>query len=234
VEDDYDAGRFEAEAMEKISLLFETHRIVLMAGGSGMYLDAVCKGFDELPETDAALREELTAQYREKGITVLQKLLFELDPRHYYSVDLNNPHRLIRALEVCMSTGQPYSSFRKGEVKTRPFTIIKLGLNTDREELYQRINGRVDQMMEAGLEEEVRSLAKFRHLNALQAVGYRELFACMDGEITREEAIDRIKQNTRNFAKRQLTWFRKDREITWFGPGEISRMIQHIENTCAS
>lgn len=234
IHDDYDAGKFEADALKLVEQLFQKHSIVLMAGGSGMYIDAVCKGFDPLPETDELLREELTAVYKEKGIEALQKLLSELDPKHYYAVDLNNPHRLIRALEICIGTGKPYSSFRKGEPKERDFNIIKIGLELERKELYARIDARVDKMMEDGLLEEVRSLQEFKHLNALQTVGYRELFAYLDGEISLEEAVEKIKQDTRNFAKRQLTWFRKDKDITMFAPSDIKGMVKFIEKKCAS
>ena len=234
IHDDYDAGKFEADALRLLEKLFREHPVVLMAGGSGMYIDAVCKGFDQLPETDELLREELSAVHKEQGIIALQKLLFELDPKHYYSVDLNNPHRLIRALEICIGTGKPYSSFRKGEVKQRDFNIVKIGLEMDRKELYARIDKRVDKMMEEGLLDEVRSLLEFKHLNALQTVGYRELFAYLDGEMPLDKAVEKIKQDTRNFAKRQLTWFRKDKDITMFEPADIKGMIKFIEKKCAN
>lgn len=234
VKDDLDAGKFEVEAIKKIEKLFEKKDLVLMAGGSGMYVDAVTKGFDPLPEVSELLREELNATYKEKGIEVLQKLLFELDPKHFYVIDLNNPHRLIRALEICIGTGQPYSSFRKGEGKKRDFSIIKIGLNTDREKLYERINKRVDKMMKAGLLDEVKKLKKYRDLNALVTVGYKELFDHLDGNTDLKTAVDKIKQNSRNFAKRQLTWFKKDKETVWFEPKDVKKIIAYIKEQCAN
>lgn len=234
VEEDYDAGKFESEAITLLTKLFEKKDIVLMAGGSGMYIDAVTKGFDELPPGDDHLRDELTSIHQDKGIEVLQQLLRELDPDYYEKVDLNNPQRMIRALEVCMSTGKPYSSFRKGEGKKRDFSIIKIGLNSDREELYERINERVDKMMKKGLLKEVKSLLKYKKLNALQTVGYKELFDHLEGKATLEEAVEKLKQNTRNFAKRQLTWFRKDKEIKWFEPGQEKEIIAYLEGRCGN
>ena len=229
VTEDYDAGKFESDTLSLLEKLFLKHEKVILAGGSGMYIDAVCKGFDAVPPKDPDLREELSAMLNENGILVLQKLLFELDPKHYYLTDLNNPHRLIRALEVCISSGKPYSSFRKGEPAKRNFIITLIGLELERSDLYSRINDRVDKMIQAGLEQEVRSLVEYRSHNALNTVGYRELFDCIDGKCTVEGSVEEIKKNTRNFAKRQLTWFRKNKEIKWFDPARQKEMIKYID-----
>ncbi|MBI2269761.1 MAG: tRNA (adenosine(37)-N6)-dimethylallyltransferase MiaA [Bacteroidetes bacterium] len=228
VTDDYDAGQYEHQASELINELFKKHALVILAGGSGMYINAVCNGFDDIPEVNENIREPLNTTYKKEGIIPLQEQLSKLDPGYYNTIDLNNPQRLIRALEICLSTGLPYSSFRKGKGKPRDYSIIKIGLNTDREQLYKRINQRVDEMIEAGLIDEVKNLTKYKHLNALQTVGYKELFNHLDGEQSLEKAIEQIKQNTRNFAKRQLTWFRKDGSIKWFEPADTNAIIDYV------
>lgn len=230
VADNYDAGQYEHEASALLNELFKKYDLVIMAGGSGMYINAVCNGFDDIPEVNENIREQLNTTYKKEGIFPLQEQLSELDPEYYKTIDLNNPQRLIRALEICLSTGQPYSSFRTGKGKPRDYTIIKIGLNTDREQLYERINQRVDEMIEAGLIDEVKNLIKYKHLNALQTVGYKELFNHLDGEQSLQKAIEQIKQNTRNFAKRQLTWFKKDASIKWFEPGDVAEISEYVKH----
>lgn len=228
----YNVGLYEQEAIELLRKLFIKKDLVIMAGGSGLYIDAVCRGFDQLPEADPVIRRELGLVLDKNGVDALAGMLRELDPVHYRKADLRNPHRLIRAIEVCRITGKPYSELRKGKTAERDFAVIKVGLNTDRAKLYERINDRVDIMIRQGLVDEVRSLIPYKHLNALQTVGYQELFEHFEGKLSLEEAVELIKQNTRRFAKRQLTWFRKDPEITWFEPHELKRIIDHIRKKC--
>ncbi|MBL7473412.1 tRNA (adenosine(37)-N6)-dimethylallyltransferase MiaA [Robertkochia sediminum] len=212
----YSVGDFERDTLETLDTLFKAHDVVIMAGGSGLYADAVINGMDEFPEVDAQVREQLNKVLEEEGISSLQHKLMELDPEHFKKIDIHNPHRLIRALEICIGTGKPYSSFLAKPKPVRPFKTIKVGLTADREMIYSRINLRVDKMMEGGLLEEARALYPHKALNALQTVGYKELFDHFDGKITLEEAVALIKRNTRRFAKRQLTWYRKDESILWF------------------
>ncbi|CAN5518726.1 tRNA (adenosine(37)-N6)-dimethylallyltransferase MiaA [soil metagenome] len=228
ISDDYNVGKYETEVVELLDKLFLTNKTVILVGGSGLYIDAICKGFDELPEADAEVRSKINLLLEEKGIEALQSLLKELDPVYYSKVDLQNPQRMSRALEVCLTTGEPYSSLRKGTIKKRDFNIIKIGLNTSREVLYERINKRVDEMMELGLLEEVKKLVPMKQSNALQTVGYKELFDFIEHKTDLNKAIDSIKQNTRKFAKRQLTWFRRDEEIKWFEPNQISEILKYI------
>ncbi len=216
INETFSVGDFEKIGLEKLSEIFQTKDVAVLVGGSGLYLDAICTGFDELPRANPAIRIKLNQQLKEEGISILQKQLERLDPEYYIKVARDNPQRLIRALEVCISTGNTFSSYHQGKTKIRDFRIIKIGLNTVRDALYKRINDRVDQMIEAGLVNEVKSLIPYRDFNALNTVGYTELFDFLDGNITLEHAIELIKQNTRRFAKRQLTWFRKDDEIRWF------------------
>ncbi len=215
IHDEYTSGKFENDAMETISQLHQEMDTVIMVGGSGLYVDAVLYGIDEIPSDDV-VRFQLIQEYNDKGLEHLQAELKSLDPEHYDFMDIKNPQRLIRALEVCRATGKTYTSFRNRKPKERPFDIIRIGLTADRELIYDRINKRVDLMVEAGLIEEARALHRFKNLNALQTVGYRELFEYFDGKVDLETAIENIKMNTRRFAKRQLTWFRKDKEIKWF------------------
>ncbi len=230
ITDDLNAGRFEKEALAVLETLFKEKNTVVMAGGSGLYIDAVCKGFDKLPQADQETRAYLETVMQEKGIEELQRMLKKLDPEHYKKVDPKNPHRLLRALEVCLVTGKPYSALRKGAAVKRDFTTIKIGLLPERAELYRNIDTRVDAMMAAGLLEEVRSLAAFRNKNALQTVGYREIFDHLDGTTDLHTAVNIIKQNTRSFARRQLTWFRRDKEILWFDPADKDKIIAYINS----
>ncbi|WP_069660721.1 tRNA (adenosine(37)-N6)-dimethylallyltransferase MiaA [Arcticibacter eurypsychrophilus] len=229
IEESYSAGSFENEALFKLNEIYHKKNTVVLVGGSGLFIKAVCEGFDEFPDVDPLVRDLLNKEYAAKGIQTLQDQLEKLDPSYAKEVDLNNPQRLIRALEVCISTGQPFSIYRSNSIKqNRPFSSIKIGLNMERPLLYERINKRVDMMIVAGLVDEVEKLKPFRHLNALNTVGYSEIFDYLDGSLSLEQAIDKIKQNTRRFAKRQLTWFRKDPEISWFHPEDYSSIISHI------
>lgn len=229
ITEDYTAGKFEKEAIKEISRLFEKHNYILLTGGSGLYIDAICNGIDELPEASVGVRKQINERYETDGLESLTEQLHLLDPEYYQKVDLNNPQRVIRALEVCISTGKTYSQLRIGEGKKRDFDIIKVGLTIDRDILYGRINRRVDIMIEQGLENEALSLYEFRYLNALQTVGYKELFGFFSGEITKEEAIELLKRNTRRYAKRQMTWFRKYSDIEWFNPIDIEKIITYIK-----
>ncbi|MBB5438453.1 tRNA dimethylallyltransferase [Pedobacter sp. AK017] len=224
----FSTGDFEVQAIELISQLFKEHDLLIMVGGSGLYIDAVCKGLDDLPETDLNIREQLNQQLAAEGLESIKKMLSEADPEYYQKVDQSNPQRIIRGLEFYLSTGTKLSAHLTNSKKVRPFNIIKIGLNMERSELYQRINQRVDQMMEMGLLDEVKSLLPYRKYNALHTVGYTELFSYLDGEITLQQAIDHIKQNTRRFAKRQLTWFRRDDSTAWFQPGQGAAVIKYI------
>ncbi len=228
IADEFNVGKYETEAIALLDKLFQTNDNVLLVGGSGLYIDAICKGFDELPEADAEVRTKINSLLEEKGIEALQELLKELDPEYYAKVDLQNPQRMSRALEVCLTTGEPYSALRKGNIKKRDFNIIKIGLNTEREILYERINKRVDIMMQQGLLEEVKKLFPQRNLNALQTVGYNELFDFLENKTDLNTAVESIKQNTRKFAKRQLTWFRRDEEIKWFEPNQIKEIVNYL------
>jgi tRNA dimethylallyltransferase len=199
-----------------------------MAGGSGLYINAVCSGFDPLPVADKELREELSEVYRDVGIETLQARLKKLDPEYYNKVDIKNPHRLIRAIEVCIKSGKKYSELRSDSKVQRKFTTIKIGLELGRAELYERINKRVDEMMKAGLLEEVKKLAEYKHRNSMHTVGYKELFDYIEGKTDRNRAVELIKQNTRNFAKRQMTWFRIDKSINWFNPADREKILAFI------
>jgi len=226
IHDYYNASKFEIEVLEKLELLFQKKEIVVMTGGSMMYIDALCKGIDDLPEVDEELRKSLTQRLESEGIESLRNELRYHDPIYYNQVDLRNPKRILHALEICLMTGSPYSSFRTNQPKKRPFHIIKLGLNLDREVLYTRINERVEKMFREGLEIESLNLYPFRHLNSLNTVGYRELFDYFDGNITLTEAREKIKANSRKYARKQLTWFRRDPEITWFTPAMKDEIIE--------
>ncbi|MBC8756183.1 tRNA (adenosine(37)-N6)-dimethylallyltransferase MiaA [Kordia sp. YSTF-M3] len=229
--DSYNVGQFEKDAIEKLHELFQQHDIVIMVGGSGLYVDAVLKGLDEFPKVDPKIREDLNQQLETDGIESLQQQLLQLDPTYYERVALGNPHRLIRALEICIGSGKPYSSFLKDKTADRNFTAIKVGLTADRPIMYNRINQRVDIMMEEGLLEEAKALYPHKALNALQTVGYRELFEYLDGNYTLDFAISEIKKNTRRFAKRQGTWFRKDESTIWFDYQEhIETIVKEIES----
>ena len=229
VSQDYNVGKFEEDAILNIEELFTKNDKVIMVGGSGLYIDAICKGFDKMPETPSEIREEVISLYKKNGIEFLQNEVQQKDPVFYNEVDRNNPQRLLRALEVMYSTNKTFSSFRNKKDKKRNFKIIKIGLETDRELLYNRINQRVDIMMENGLLQEVKSLTHFKNKNSLQTVGYKELFEHLEGKITLEEALNKIKQNSRRFAKRQITWFKQDSSTTYFTPENLDEIIEFIE-----
>lgn len=226
----YNASRYETEALEKINQLFIKHDVVFLVGGSMLYIDAICKGIDNMPDADPEIRNSLKEQLEKEGLESLRLQLKKLDNAYYKIVDLKNPARIIHALEICLMTGRPYSSFRSNPNKKRPFEILKIALNCDRKILHQRINKRVDLMLEDGLEEEARSVYPHKKLNALNTVGYREWFSFFDGEIPKEKAIELIKRNSRRYARKQLTWFRKDGQIQWFSPGQTKEIIAFIEN----
>ena len=216
IEDNYSVGTFEKEAMQCLGTLFKTHQIVIMVGGSGLYVDAVTKGLDYFPEVDTLIRETLNKRLETEGIEALQNKLKELDFKSYNTIAIDNPHRVIRALEICIGSRKPYSSFLNKDKEKRKFKVITIGLNTERETIYNRINQRVDNMMNDGLLEEVKALLPKQNLNALNTVGYKELFKYLNGEWALDFSISEIKKNTRRFAKRQLTWFKKDKNILWF------------------
>lgn len=228
LEDYYSASLFEQQVLELLSQLFQTHDYALMAGGSMMYIDAVCEGIDDIPTIDDETRALMKRRLTEEGLERLCEDLKRLDPEYYEIVDKQNPRRVVHALEICTMTGQTYTSFRRREKRERPFRIIKIGLNRPREELYARINQRVDQMMADGLLEEVKAMYPKRSLNALNTVGYKELFDYLDGRWSLEGAVERIKGNTRRYARKQLTWYKKDDQIRWFHPDEITTIIDYI------
>ncbi len=224
-----DAGSYAREARKILEAEFKTNPVVIMAGGSGLYIDAAINGFDPLPDADIAIREELQNAFEQNGIEALQEELKKLDPEFYAQIDINNPARLIRAIEVCRLSGKKYSDLRVGQQEVLPFNVLKIGLDLPREELYARINLRVDDMMERGLEEEAKAVFPNRKLNALQTVGYKELFDYFDGNSTKEKAVELIKQHSRNYAKRQLTWWRRDEEIKWYKPTEVTSIEEVIQ-----
>jgi len=224
----FSTGDFEVEALKLMKDLFNKHDMLIMVGGSGLYIDAVCKGLDDLPEINLDIRTALNEQLASEGIEKIRKQLLALDPEYFAKVDQSNPQRMIRGLEVVLSTGEKLSSFLTAEKKDRPFKIIKIGLNTDRALLYDRINQRVDLMMEEGLLAEVQSLLPHRQYNALNTVGYSELFDYLDGKADLASAVAMIKQNTRRYAKRQLTWFRRDEKTVWFDPSETQKVIDYL------
>ena len=228
LEDYYSASLFEQQVLELLGQLFQTHDYALMAGGSMMYIDAVCDGIDDIPTIDDETRELMKRRLAEKGLEQLCEDLKRLDPEYYDIVDRQNPRRVVHALEICTMTGQTYTSFRRHEKRERPFRIIKIGLYREREELYNRINQRVDEMMANGLLEEVKAMYPKRSLNALNTVGYKELFDYLDGRRTLDEAVERIKGNTRRYARKQLTWYKKDKQIRWFQPDERTTIIDYI------
>lgn len=227
--DYYSAAQYEAEVLKKLDELFTTHPVVLMTGGSMMYVDAVCKGIDDIPTVDKETRELMMYRYETEGLERLCAELKLLDPEYYQQVDLKNPKRVIHALEICYMTGRTYTSFRTRTTKKRPFHILKIGLKRDREELYERINRRVDLMMEEGLLKEARQVYPYRHLNSLNTVGYKELFSYFDGTWDLPFAIEKIKQNSRIYSRKQMTWFKRDTDITWFHPAQTDEILHFIE-----
>ncbi len=230
IHDYYSAWEFEQDALKFTEELFKTHNQLVLTGGSMMYIDAICKGIDEIPTIDQELRDNLMNQYNTEGIDSIRRQLKQLDPVFYEQVDLMNHKRVIHAVEVCLMTGKTYSSLRTNTVKKRPFQIIKVGLELEREEVYNRINLRVDQMIEMGLVEEAKQFYPLKELNSLNTVGYKELFGYFDGDYDLNKAIELIKRNTRRYAKKQLTWFKKDAETQWFRPNEIAKIISHIDS----
>ena len=228
--DYYSASLFEQQVLECLEQQFQTKDYVLLSGGSMMYIDAVCDGIDDIPTIDDETRALMKKRLAEEGLEALVKELKSLDPEYYEIVDRQNPRRVVHALEICTMTGKTYTSFRKREKRQRPFRIIKIGLNRPREELYRRINQRVDEMMQQGLLEEAKSLYPMRQMNALNTVGYKELFDYLEGRWPLEEAVERIKGNTRRYARKQLTWYKKDPQIRWFHPEETEQIISYITN----
>lgn len=229
IEDEYDVRKFENDALEILGEIFKKNSIALMTGGSGLYADAITKGLDEIPDVDPEIRKSIISEFEKKGLEWLQSQIEKVDPEYHQLVDRQNPQRLMRALEVFRGTGLKFSSFRVKKKAIRPFSILKIGLERDREDLYQRIDLRMDQMVEAGLFDEADALFGKRHLNALQTVGYSEIFGYLEGKYNREEAIRLLKRNSRRYAKRQMTWFRRDSEIKWFHPDQQEEIMAWIE-----
>ncbi len=231
LEDYYSASIYEQEVLQLLENLFKQSPVALIAGGSMMYIDAVCKGIDDIPTVDDVTRSLMKKRLETEGLEVLLNELKELDPEHYAIVDHHNPRRVVHALEICHMTGRTYTSYRTNSQKQRPFNILKIGLNRPREELYERINQRVLQMMEQGLLEEAHSVYPLRGLNSLNTVGYKELFNYFDGKIPLEEAIRQIQSNTRRYMRKQLTWFKRDESIRWFHPDNIEEIINYIKSS---
>lgn len=228
VTQNYSSSHFENDVLSIMPSLFNRSGLALMAGGSGLYINAVCRGIDYIPDVDEEIREFYISKYKEQGIEGLRAELSRVDPEHYRRVDLRNYKRILRALEITATTGLPYSSFLKREYKKRDFNIITIGLDRDREDLYSRINSRVDRMVGDRLEDEVRGLTEYRDLNALKTVGYREFFDFFDGKITRGKAIELVKRNSRHYARRQVTWFNKTGGIKWFHPDDTAAVLNYI------
>ena len=231
--DYYSAAQYETDVLNTLNQLFQIHPVVLLTGGSMMYVDAVCKGIDDIPTVDKETRELMIHRYETEGLERLCAELKLLDPEYYNIVDLKNPKRVVHALEICYMTGKTYTSFRTRSNKKRPFHILKIGLKRDREELYERINRRVDQMIDEGLVEEARSVYPYRHLNSLNTVGYKEIFNYLDGTWTLPFAIEKIKQNSRIYSRKQMTWFKRDADIAWFHPDETDKIEAYIQENIA-
>jgi tRNA dimethylallyltransferase len=219
---------FEMEALKMLDWLFENHNIVVVTGGSGLYIKALCEGIDDMPDSDLEIRKELVRKLEEEGLESLRFELKKIDPDTWECIDLKNPNRILKALEISLSSGKPYSTFLTGRCKERDFKSIKIGLNMDRDELYSRINQRVEDMMEHGLLDEARAFLPYRNQNALKTVGYNELFDYLDGLTSLDEAVYLIKRNSRRYARRQLTWFKRDEDITWFRPDQTNEIMDHI------
>ncbi|MDX9880966.1 MAG: tRNA (adenosine(37)-N6)-dimethylallyltransferase MiaA [Prolixibacteraceae bacterium] len=231
VNDYYNASMFETDVLKKLEQLFPSKNPVILTGGSMFYVDAVCNGIDDFPTVDQEIRSQLIEEFAQNGLEAIRLQLKQLDPIYYGKVDLKNPKRILHALEICLMTGKPYSSLRSGTLKERPFRIVKIGLNMERENLYKRINERVLQMVAQGLFEEARSVYHLKHLNPLNTVGYKEIFAYFDGTITRDEAIEQIQNNSRKYARKQLTWFRRDPTINWFEPQQYNEIINFLHSS---
>jgi tRNA dimethylallyltransferase len=232
--DEYSAGLFEQDALQTLQEIYQAKDLALLVGGSGLYVRALCEGMDQMPEADPQLRQDLIRLGQERGLSYLLSLLEQHDPVYFRQVDQDNPQRVIRALEVSLASGEPYSSFRRKKAFTRPFHTIKIGLNRDRRELYDRIDRRVDLMLSSGLLEEATLLYPHRTHNALQTVGYQEIFGFLEGRFDWTEAVRLLKRNSRRYAKRQLTWFSKDREFVWFHPDEWEKIVGYVEERLAS
>ena len=230
ITDYYNASMYEQEVVQLLEKLFVDSPIQLLSGGSMMYIDAVCNGIDDIPTVRDDIRNEMKRRYQEEGLDALCEDLRRLDPEHYEVVDRQNHRRVIHALEICYQTGKTYTSFRTQKRKERPFQIVKIGLTRDRQELYDRINQRVDTMMSEGLLDEVRSVSAYRSTNALNTVGYKELFDYIDGRWPLEEAVERIKGNTRRYARKQLTWYKRDEQVTWFHPDQQEKILKFISH----
>lgn len=231
--DYYSAARYETEVLGILEKEFPHHPTMLLTGGSMLYIDAVCNGIDDIPTVDDETRAMVIEKYNNEGLDALAAELRLLDPEYYSEADIKNPKRVMHALEICYMTGKKYSSFRTRTKKQRPFNIIKIGLRRDREELYERINRRVDMMIEQGLVDEVKQFAHLKHHNSLNTVGYKEIFKYLDGEWTLDFAIEKIKQNTRIYSRKQVTWYQKDKEITWFHPDDTAGILEHIKQQIA-
>ncbi|MEI6852561.1 MAG: tRNA (adenosine(37)-N6)-dimethylallyltransferase MiaA, partial [Bacteroidota bacterium] len=229
IHDYYNVFKYESDALQLLSVLFQSMDVVIAVGGSGLYIDTLCHSIDLMPDASPELREQLNRTFETQGIMPLRSQLKLLDPISYDTIDIANPKRIIRALEVCLTTGRPYSASLKNKTTERPFRIIKIGLNRDRSELYEIINHRVEIMIEQGLEAEARDLYNFKGITALNTVGYREMFSYFEGEYSLKEAIDKIKVNTRRYAKKQLTWFARDKEFQWFHPSAGNEIIRYIK-----
>ena len=230
ISDYYSASMYEQDVNKLLAELFTTSNYALLTGGSMMYIDAVCNGIDDIPTVDETTRQLMKQRLAEEGLEALVEELKQLDPEHYEVVDRQNPRRVVHALEICHMTGKTYTSFRKAEKKQHPFQIVKIGLNRDRSELYERINLRVDKMIQNGLVEEARNLTSYRHANALNTLGYKEIFNYFDGIWSLDEAIERIKGNTRRYARKQLTWFKRDATMRWFHPNDVELIKNYISN----
>ncbi|HZL10959.1 MAG TPA: tRNA (adenosine(37)-N6)-dimethylallyltransferase MiaA [Prolixibacteraceae bacterium] len=229
IHDYYNVSEYETDALQLIDQLFQQINPLILTGGSMLYVDTVCKGIDDIPTVHQLVRDDVINWYEKNGLDALRQRLLAIDPEYYSIVDLNNPKRLLHAVEIHQMTGKPFTSFRKNTIKERPFRILKIGINQDRKVLYERINQRVDRMVEAGLVAEAESVYPHRKLNSLNTVGYKELFSYLDGDCSLEEAVDLIKRNSRKYARKQLTWFRRDQDITWFEPDQIQEIINYTE-----
>ena len=230
ITDYYNASMFENDVMHLLDFLFAEKDVVLMSGGSMMYIDAVCNGIDDIPTVKEDIRQQVKTDFERDGLDAMRRRLEQLDPEYYAIVDKNNPKRIIHAVEICMSTGKTYTSFRTNKKKERPFKIIKIGVTRERTELYDRIDKRVDEMMAAGLPDEAQRMYPHRGLNALNTVGYKELFDYFDGKCTIDEAVFRIKYDTHKYCRKQLTWFKRDKETQWFSPENVEEIIKYIDS----
>lgn len=228
--DYYSAAKYEEDVLQLLNQLFNQQQMALLSGGSMMYIDAVCQGIDDIPTVDEATRRLMKRKLETEGLDALVAELKVLDPEHYKIVDLHNPRRVVHALEICYMTGKTYTSYRKNTKKIRPFNIVKIGLNRPREEMYERINNRVLKMMNQGLIEEAKAVYPQKGLNALNTVGYKELFAYFDGDISLDDAILKIQSNTRQYMRKQVTWFKRDNQIKWFSPTNIEEIINYIDD----